>query len=70
MSESVYADRYDSSVLGQNYPVRAQRCKKPGSSQSTVFNPWLLVLAGLPKEHGFEYVEHLNDIALDFANII
>lgn len=36
---SIYADRYDSSsVVSQYYPVRAQSCKKPGSSQSTLFD--------------------------------
>ncbi|CAM9114317.1 unnamed protein product, partial [Ectocarpus sp. 8 AP-2014] len=63
---SIYADRYDvTSVLGRNYPVRAQWCKRPGSSQSTLFHRWLLGLTGPPNEHGFEYVEHLNDLALD-----
>lgn len=67
---SIYADRYDSiSVLGQNYPVRAQWCKKPGSSQSTLFHRWLLGLTGSSDEHRFEYVEHLNDIALDCREI-
>ncbi|CAB1101787.1 unnamed protein product [Ectocarpus sp. CCAP 1310/34] len=62
---SIYADRYDSTgVLSQNYPVRAQWCKKPGS-QSTLFHRWLLHVTGSPDEHGFEYVEHLNGIALD-----
>ena len=61
----IYADRYDStSVLSHNYPVRAQWCKKPGS-QSTLFHRWLLHLTGSPDDHGFEYVEHLNDLALD-----